>query len=526
MAEIDRELARHDRGLPLPGEEPPEALDDLIDRMEKSRDKLLALSRDPDVDRVATLARSTSLPDLDRRAHECRTAERAATRHIGIEPKVLTAAVERAQRTAVHIQIGQQVKAYDRKNIGLVVGIDDTQNTADVHFRSHTGHEAIRRLPWTEIDIVERELPAPRVLPAVAQERLDRLVSACNATLSQWQHSLGESGAASNEARRCERARELVIDRSAALLGARSPKWLTDLLGERPTGPHDASVWDHAVRAIAEERALAHMPDDAPGIGDEPDNPRERRHWQATSRQVLEAVVYLTNADRHRDLEPWPLLPSRSQLDERLAQLDEILASAPPDQRDLLGRLRNGDQLTLLDTTEAMNAALDRQGARRDWILANWPHVVEYAEVTRALDGRFYGPEPAGLHDSLQRSSSCAPLLAALEQNAPWVDRALGRLVGRTATTVSPDARDVLEQIALYRDRWAIRGNNPIGPVPRDGRQADQLKDLIASIDRGWGPVHRPAASTVVDGQDAMVAVDRRVPESALVPDDVGLDLQ
>jgi len=519
MAEIDRELARHDRGLPLPGEEPPEALDDLIDRMEKSRAKLMALSRDPDADRVATLARSASLPDLDRRAHECRTAERAATRHVGIEPKVLTAAVERAQRTAVHIQIGQQVKAYDRKNIGLVVGIDDAENTADVHFRSHTGHEAVRRLPWTEIDIVERELPAPRVLPAVAQEHLDRLVSACNATLSEWQHCLGDSGAATNEARRCERARDLVIDRSAALLGARSPEWLTDLLGPRPTGPYDASVWDHAVRAIAEERALTQMPDNEPGIGDEPGNPRERRHWQATSRQVLEAVVHLANTECHQQLGHWPLLPSRSQLDERLAQLDEVLATAPPDQRDLLARLRSGDQLTLLDTTEAMNAALDQQGARRDWILANWPHVVEYAEVTRAIDGRFYGPEPAGLHDSLQRSSSYAPLLAAVEQNAPWVDRALGRLVGRTATTVSPDAREALEQIAMYREEWEIKGYSPIGSVPRDRRQEDQLKDLIASIDRGWGPAH-PTASTVVDRQGGMV-----VAESVLVPDDVGVDL-
>lgn len=496
MADIDRELARHDRGLPLPGEEPPEALDDLVDRMEKSRAKLMALSRDPDADRIATLARSSCLPDLDRRAHECRTAERAATRHIGIEPKVLTAAVERAQRTALHVQVGQQVKAYDRQNIGVVVGIDDAEGTVDVHFRSHSGHEAIRRLPWTEIDIVERTLPSSRVLPAVAQERLDHLVSACNDTISEWHQSLGGSGAASNEARRCERARDLVIDRSAALLASRSPEWLTDLIGPRPTGPHDASVWDHAVRTIAEQRALTQMADTEPGIGAEPADPNERRQWQTTSRYVLEARTHLDNADTHRDLGPWPLLPSRSQLDDRLAQLDDVLASAPPDQRDLLGRLRAGDQMTLLDTTEAMNAALDGQGARRDWILANWPHVVEYAEITRAIDTRTYGPDLAVLHRSIERSSESEPLLDAVANSEPWVDRALAKLVGRTATTVSSDARVMLEAIAQYRKQWDISSSNPIGPVPRDGTQADELAVLIKTMECEWGPVDRPAGGS------------------------------
>ena len=61
---------------------------------------------------------------------------------------------------------------------------------------------------------------------------------------------------------------------------------------------------------------------------------------------------------------------SESDLIEQVRAADVLLAGAPDDQRDLIARLRGGDQLSLVDTTEALNAALETQGARRDWILA------------------------------------------------------------------------------------------------------------------------------------------------------------
>src|SRR5690606_3135260 len=93
MAEIDAELARHDRGLPLPGEEPPDTYEDLVDRIEKSRAKLMALTRDPGADRVAQLADTATLPELLARADTCRRVERLATEAIAIDPRTLTAAV-------------------------------------------------------------------------------------------------------------------------------------------------------------------------------------------------------------------------------------------------------------------------------------------------------------------------------------------------------------------------------------------------------------------------------------------------
>lgn len=505
MEQLDRELARHDRGIPLPTEEPPEAIEDLLDRLERSRAKHMALSRDPDADVVSRLAASMSLTDLEQRAAQCQGAERAATSLIGIEPDVLAAAVERAQRTAHHVQLGQQVKAFDRQNIGTVVGFDDAAGTVAVHFRSRHGHEVTRELPWTEVDIVDRQLPPARVLPPVAQKALDQLVDACGRTLGDWHQQLMLAGVEPGDAQRHARARDLLIDRSGALLAARNPEWLTDLIGPRPTGPHDARAWDHAVRTVAEQRARAGLEAGEPGLGAEPSDPAARSRWQASSRSVFEARAHLDAVGAHRDLGPWPLLSSRSQLDERLAQLDEILATAPDDQHDLIARLRDGNQLTLADTTEALQAAMETQGARRDWILANWPHVVEYAEISRAIETRTYGPELSDLRESLMRTSTSAELRGALERGEAWVDRALCSLVGRTATTVPRDVRQTLEDLADYRAAWGVETADPIGGPPTAAAQQAHLQSVVDGL---------PDVPRSADGFRASKDPVQRVPET------------
>ena len=148
MDEIDGELARHGTGIPLPSEQPVATVDDVIHRIESTRAKLLALTRDPHAYRVAELAADWTVPELEARAVRARRAEHAATDRIGIDPGVLTRAVERAQRTAHHVALGQQVRAFDRHNIGVVVAIDDDTGTIDAEFTSHTGHTATRTLPW------------------------------------------------------------------------------------------------------------------------------------------------------------------------------------------------------------------------------------------------------------------------------------------------------------------------------------------------------------------------------------------
>lgn len=75
-----------------------------------------------------------------------------------------------------------------------------------------------------------------------------------------------------------------------------------------------------------------------------------------------------------------------AQLVTRRRELDAIFESAPADYRKLITELRDGGQLSFDDTTELLADALAAQDARTRWILAHWPHVVEYAELGRALD--------------------------------------------------------------------------------------------------------------------------------------------
>lgn len=407
MAEIDAELARHDRGLPLPGEEPPETYEDLVDRIEKSRAKLMALTRDPDADRIAQLADTATLPELLARADTCHRVERLATQTIGIDPRTLTAAVERAQRTALHVQIGQQVKAYDRQNIGHVISIDDDAGLIGIHFVSAAGNEATRRLPWTEVDIVGPFGPE-RVLTESAARQLDALVASCAGSMTGWTAVAAAHGVAPEERRRSHLAGQLLIDRTAAQLTARPPAWLQDALGPRPDRPHEASIWDAALLVLAEYRLRHTFPDSVNGLGPPPVNPDTHAAWDQASRHVLESRALLgaskTTAD---DI----TLSSRTipELLERKAELAALLATAPPDQRDLIGRLSEGNQLTLVDVTDALTATFEIQGARADWILANWPHVVEYSEIVTAIHGKVRNVPPrVAMHRELIAERSIA----------------------------------------------------------------------------------------------------------------------
>jgi conjugative relaxase-like TrwC/TraI family protein len=482
MVEIDAELARHDHGFPLPGDEPPEAFGDLIDRLQTSRAKMMALTRDPDADRVATLAADSTVPELEARAARTRTAERAATRHIGIDPDVVARAVERAQHTAVHLAVGQHVKAFDRHNVGVVVAFDDNHGTVDVHFVSHDGHHATRTLPWTELHIVDRHLPPARILPAHTQQILDDLVDACGQTLTAWHHHLTRNGIQTREGDRCDRAAGLLVDRTADRLTADPPVWLTDMIGARPDTPHQTRLWDHATHTIARHRLANSFGDDVAGIGPVPALDLDARHeWHNVSRQVLETRTQLDHVLSHEP-EVWPRLRTLDELNVRLGELDGILAGAPADQRDLISRLSDTDQASLLDTTELLAAALETQGERRDWILEHWPHVIEHHQVRTAVDAGHHAPDLAALADQLGHARPGLALRTALDNHEPWLDRALCRLVPPHTTTINDTNHQLLERLADYRTAWGIEDDQPLGPAPRHAAQIHSYNTLFADL--------------------------------------------
>ncbi len=65
-----------------------------------------------------------------------------------------------------------------------------------------------------------------------------------------------------------------------------------------------------------------------------------------------------------------------------------IFDSAPADYRKLIAELRDSGQLSFDDTTELLADAIAAQDARTRWILAHWPHIVEYAEIGRAREAQ------------------------------------------------------------------------------------------------------------------------------------------
>lgn len=516
MEAIDAELARHDHGIPLPGEEPPETLDDLINRLQQSRAKLMALARDPHADQVAALAGTFTYSELRQRAGYCRRVEQTATRSIGIDPDNLTAAIERAQRTALHVQIGQQVKAFDRHNIGTVTGIDDTACNITVHFVSHEGHEATREFPWTEIDIVERHLPPARALPEWTQQRLDDLLDAYTATLTDWEAHHQRHGITPGDGQRCDRAAALIVDRAAHRLTVDQPDWLTTLLGPRPDGPHQAALWDHAIHTVATHRLATEVDDHIPGLGPVPVDPARRASWDNVSRQLLATRTQLDAA--RIALPVWPQRRTLDELEARRDELDLILDTAPPDQRDLIGRLRGGDQLTLLDTEEALAAALATQSARRDWILAHWPHVVEYAAIGRTVEAGDFAHGPEWPNNAAIVTES-QPLARAIDLAEAWLQRVPIDL--DQDGSLNETSIDRLEKIADYRVAWGIRSTDPLGPVPRHPAQLAQYEELarLAGIE--------PVAGPAVIQEHSVAEPDDRLLVSRSTPgEDFGLGIE
>ena len=99
LDDLDAEVARHDSPIPLPGEA-PDIDDELNRRLNTSRAKLLALTRDPYAELVAATAAAHDLATLEARAAHARQVEQRATTIAGIDPTVAGPRLDRAVHTA------------------------------------------------------------------------------------------------------------------------------------------------------------------------------------------------------------------------------------------------------------------------------------------------------------------------------------------------------------------------------------------------------------------------------------------
>jgi hypothetical protein len=98
--------------------------------------------------------------------------------------------------------------------------------------------------------------------------------------------------------------------------------------------------------------------------------------------RILEDRLWLA---AHEQPEHAPLRTlTPAQLIDRQQELEQLLASAPADQRNFIDRIVTS-QLDPTEMHEYLTSAMAVQDARREWILTNWPHLVEMEQVTNLI---------------------------------------------------------------------------------------------------------------------------------------------
>ena len=357
------ELARHDSALPLPGEQPGDVRDELIDRLSRSASKRLAHHDQQDLAAVDHLARTLGVPTLERLLESARHAERVADAVCNEHGPDLVALAERITEVATHVALGIRVSPIDRHNVGTVIGRDDARSTITVHFVSDSGREATRTFGLDELRLLDttalRQLPDhARLIINDLTERADR-----------WSSTLQALGVEPGDAERYQRAITHAVDAATHRLLADPPEWLITALGDRPADVAGVVTYDDTVRTIA-ARLLR--------TGHEALVERNDGNHDGLIERIGEVRAWLENSDR---LTPESMATrAPAELHDRLAGLDMILAGAPPDVHQFLDQLLAG-QLSMDDTEALLADLVERDGERARWIVEHWPHVVEYREI-------------------------------------------------------------------------------------------------------------------------------------------------
>jgi conjugative relaxase-like TrwC/TraI family protein len=380
LAEATTEAERHDRGLTPADEQPDEIETHVTERITRSRAKALAHTLDPDLGIVDGLVAAVTFPDLIARRNHALTAERLTTDSLGFDGTILAREKERLEHTARRIAPGVRVSPADRNNVGTITGIDDYTATVVVRFVSVDQRSADRTFDWSDLRIVDNT-PEQPITPA-AEHTLTRLLDALDEQITEWEHTLATHGVNPIDARRYSAAVERCIDQAANTLRADQPDWTRQLLGHRPVDVVGARTWDDALRDVARWRLAADIPTNEPGLGATPVDAATREEWRVLNTSLADTRVWLATTDR--TLPDEAVTRTVEQLLERSEELDKIFATAPADCRHIIDELHNG-QLTLDDTAELLNFAVNQQTDRQAWIIEHWPHIVEYLEIDRAL---------------------------------------------------------------------------------------------------------------------------------------------
>jgi conjugative relaxase-like TrwC/TraI family protein len=474
---------RHEYGIPLPTESVPDPEADILARLHRSAAKNLVIVDDPDADRIAELVATVPAPELLRRARHAYDAEQ----HCGaVDPADMRAELDAAITTRTHVDVGRRVRAIDRDNVGHVLSIDDVAGACLVQFDSIDDRTAIKTLDWSQLVVID--YPDTVEITPVAAETLARRTDAVLAAEAAWAGALAEHGVQPGDPTMYRRAVHTAADDAARALQADPPEWLTTWLGSRPGSPAAASVWDDAVTRIAHHRLLHDITQDEPGVGPRPTDSIESDRWQDLMLRLLEDRLWLA-AHPTPDVVPLPAATPQELIDRR-AELEQLLAAAPADQQRFIDRIARSE----LDHAEMhgyLSAAMAVQDERREWILTNWPHLVELEQVTTLIaehEPLAHWPvaQPPEVRDVLDQLRQLAPHLDATEERSL---AELDRLEIDSDPVRKLEARRThLRQLAEQAtpiEQEAI--HSELATLGRDIRAARRSRTLNEAFDR-YGP--------------------------------------
>ncbi len=484
---------RHTTGIPLPGERAPDPELDLIERIHVSGVKQLVSARDAEAARISDLATEVPVARLLARAQQARHAERVAEYVGHTDPADLRSDLERAVTFREHAEIGRRVRALDRDNVGRLIALDDTDGTCDVLFVNDQGRSATRTMAWNELVVIDQ--PETTALTEDAAETLLRIVNDVEQASREWAATLASHGVEPGDADRFQRAAKFACERAAHRLRADPPEWLTNWLGTRPTDGPAAAVWDDSVARIAHHRAIHEIDAATPGLGPRPIDPQAAEGWQELMLRTLRDRIWLT--DRRHEPEPIRTCLSVTEIHHRRAELQALMSTAPADHRGLIEHLTTGDAGSAAVHEHLVDATTAQQD-RRDWIVANWPHVVELEQVNALIDTQpalAHSPTaiPPPVQAVLDAMASCASPPRAREQRTLAtldLEAAANDPVRQAQATIreldglAPRASTSAERAAVEKALRAARFEL------RQARRAQRIDDVFA---RYGGSAHDDA---------------------------------
>ena len=500
---------RHATGIPLPGERAENPEHELIERMHVSGTKQLVSTRDAEAARISDLAAEVPVATLLDLAQRARHAEHIAVCEGHTDPAELQVDLDRAVSLRTHAKIGRRVRALDRDNVGHLLALHDVDGTCDVLFVNDQGRSATRTMAWSQLVAIDQ--PEPTALTPQALTTLQRNTDHVERAVRDWTDALAHHGIEPGDAERFQRAANVAAERVAHMMRADPSEWLTTWLGPRPTDGPGAAVWDDSVARIARHRAAHEIDDATPGLGPEPPEAGAAATWQETMRRTLRDRIWLT--ERQPEPQPTHATMSPTATHERRAELQALMHTAPADHRELIERLTTSNA----GTTEVHNhliAAVNAQQERRDWIVANWPHLVELEQLNALIAAQpafahwptAVPPQVQAVLDAMACTASPPPsreqrTLATLDQQAAANDPVrqaqakihdLDQLATRVATSAERAAVDEALRAARVELRQARRGRHIDDVFARYGGSAHDDACERRRLTIGYGVLTDP----------------------------------